>query len=140
MRGISDGDGGESQLRAAHDEVTGSGRFVVAETAPLAAARLQQHLETIVASEGGELQSVQSLPSKDDSGLTRIGLRVMMRGDYDALLRVLYSLEAENPTLFIDSVQIKAERARRRIGAADETEGMVLIFEIFGYLPPGAGA
>jgi len=113
-----------------------SGLYIRADTEPLAAASVQEHLKRAVSLHGGELRSVQSLPSLQEDNLTRIGLRVVMTGPLSSMLLVLHELETGEPYLFVDNLQIKSTTRRRR--RADEQTGDVLSirFDVYGYLPP----
>lgn len=127
-----------AQIEALARRIEESGHYIRAETEPLAAAALQEHLTRVMAGAGGELKSVQSLQSEQQDGLTRVGVRVVMRGEYGPLVQALYDLEVGEPYLFIDNVRIKSQSSRRRLRRdAEEAETQLsIVFDLYGYLPP----
>ncbi len=122
-------------LRARIDE---SGLYIRADTEPLAAAAVQEHLKRAVGLHGGELRSVQSLPSLPEENLTRIGLRVVMTGTLGPMIRVLHELESGEPYLFFDNLQIKSTTRRRRRTQEQAVGRLSIRFDVHGYLPPEA--
>lgn len=128
----------DAQLAALRTRIDESNLYIRAETEPLAAVALQEQLKAAVGTYGGELRSVQSLPSQDQEGLTRIGLRISMTGGLEAVLRVLHQLESGEPLVFVENLAIKeVTRRRRRSDDAEEQETPLSVrFDIYGYLPP----
>jgi hypothetical protein len=105
----------------------------------LAAASVQEHLKRAVGLHGGELRSVQSLPSLQEDNLTRIGLRVVMTGPLSPTLLVLHELESSEPYLFVDNLQIKSTTRRRKRAEEQQVDVLSIRFDIYGYLPPEVG-
>jgi general secretion pathway protein M len=128
----------DTRLAALRSRIDQSDLYLRAETEPLAAVALQEQVKSAVGQYGGELRSVQSLPSQDADGLTRIGLRVGMTGELEAVLRVLHQLESDEPLVFAENLQINEAGRRRRRSQETEQENAQLSvrFDIFGYLPP----
>lgn len=129
----------DAQLSALRARVDQSNLYLRADTEPLAAVALQELLKQSITQHGGELRSVQSLPGRDEEGLTQIGLRVGMTGGFEAVLRVLHQLESSEPFVFVENLEIKeAGRRRRRSTDAEAPEETPLAvrFDIYGYLPP----
>jgi general secretion pathway protein M len=128
----------DTRLAALRSRIDQSDLYLRAETEPLAAVALQEQVKSAVGQYGGELRSVQSLPSQDADGLTRIGLRVGMTGELEAVLRVLHQLESDEPLVFAENLQInEAGRRRRRSQEAEQENAQLSVrFDIFGYLPP----
>jgi general secretion pathway protein M len=116
-----------------------SGLYIRADTEPLAAASVQEHLKRAVGLHGGELRSVQSLPSLQEDNLTRIGLRVVMTGPLSPTLLVLHELESSEPYLFVDNLQIKSTTRRRKRAEEQQIDVLSIRFDIYGYLPPEVG-
>lgn len=112
-----------------------SGIYLPGETDALAAARLQEIVNSTVVSGGGQLRSVQILPAKADGTFRKIGVRAQMTGTITAVARILYAFEAGDIFLFIDNIDISNRRARRR--NAEETDPELLIrLDLSGYLRP----
>jgi hypothetical protein len=130
----------DAQIDALQARVNKSGLYIRADTEPLAAAAVQEHLKRAVGLHGGDLRSVQSLPSQQEDDLTRIGLRVVMTGGLGQMLQVLHELETGEPYLFADNLQVKStKRRRRRVQVEAPTANVLSIrFDLYGYLPPEA--
>lgn len=114
-----------------------SGVYLPGDTDALAAARLQEIVNSTVVSGGGQLRSVQILPAKDDGTFRKIGVRAQMTGNIAAVARILYAFEAGDIFLFIENIDISNRRARRR--TTDRTDPELLIrVDLSGYLRPEA--
>lgn len=114
-----------------------SGVYLPGDTDALAAARLQEIVNSTVVSGGGQLRSVQILPAKDDGTFRKIGVRAQMTGNIAAVARILYAFEAGDIFLFIENIDISNRRARRR--NTDRTDPELLIrVDLSGYLRPEA--
>jgi general secretion pathway protein M len=126
----------DAQIDVLLARINQSGLYIRADTEPLAAAAVQEHLKRAVGLHGGELRSVQSLPSLQEDDLTRIGLRVVMTGGLGSVIRVLYELESGEPYLFVSDLQIKSTKRRRRRTEEPPVTTLSIRFDVFGYLPP----
>jgi len=73
---------------------------------PIAAATLQSRIEELAASAGATIGSTESLPAEARSGYRRIGLRYVLSGSYETLVKFLANLEAATPPLVIDNLHI----------------------------------
>jgi len=127
------------QLDALKGRIAESGLYVRADTEPLAAAAVQERLKDAVGRHGGELRSVQSLPSEQEGALTKVGLRVVMTGQLEPAVRVLYELETSEPYLFVDNLQIQATARRRVQTGTEDGVNLSIRFDLFGYMPPEVG-
>ena len=87
----------QAQLESLDKEVESASFYVDADTPALAAAALQKQVKTAVDGAGGTLTSTQNLPMKEEGNAHRVAILVRMRGDVDALFKVLYDLEAASP-------------------------------------------
>lgn len=96
----------------------------------VAAASLQDRLKSLIAQEGGKLQSTQAMPQAKVAGEPqRVGLRTHLVLQLHELQVVLYRLESMAPVLFIENLSIRAVSA----GAAEE--GLLDVnLDIIGYL------
>jgi len=72
----------------------------------IAAAALQSRIEGLAASVGATIGSTESLPPEARSNYRRIGLRYVLSGTYETLIRFLAKLEAATPPLVIDNLHI----------------------------------
>jgi hypothetical protein len=136
-RGLANRGAYDLQIDALRARVNESGLYIRADTEPLAAAAVQEHLKRAIGLHGGELRSVQSLPSLVEDDLTRIGLRVVMTGSFAPMIRILHELETGEPYLFAENLQIKSTtRRRRRTQNKPTTNTLSIRFDVYGYLPP----
>jgi hypothetical protein len=72
----------------------------------IAAATLQSRIEELAASAGAAIGSTESLPAEARSGYRRIGLRYVLSGSYETLVKFLAKLESATPPLVIDNLHI----------------------------------
>ena len=128
----------DAQIDLLRARINDSGLYIRAATEPLAAAAVQEHLKRAVGLYGGELRSVQSLPSLAEENLTRIGLRVVMTDALGPMIHVLHELESGEPYLFVDNLQIKSATRRRRRAQQQAVAKLSIRFDVYGYLPPEA--
>lgn len=112
------------------------GYYLEGNTPTLAAATLQRRVTQLVGRFGASVVSTQVLPSAEEGGFQRIGLRVHARGALDALRRVLYELETGEPYLFLGSLRVRVWTVSRGRGGPQEGD-LDIFFDLHGYLPPG---
>ena len=72
----------------------------------IAAAHLQSRIEELAASVGATIGSTESLPVEVRSSYRRIGLRYVLSGSYETLVKFLAKLESATPPLVIDNLHI----------------------------------
>ena len=96
----------------------------------IAAATLQSRIEELATSAGATIGSTESLPGEARSGYRRIGLRYVLSGPYETLVRLLAKLEAANPPLVIDNLHIHG--VLRRPGTPAAT-GLDAGLDVFGF-------
>jgi general secretion pathway protein M len=115
-----------------------SGIYLAGNTDSLAAANLQEGVSGTIERNGGTLRSVQILPVTDDGDFRKVTVRVQMTATLPAFTRILYSLEADKPFVFIDNLDIKNRRARARNQDQNQTQNpeLVIRFDLYGYLRP----
>lgn len=134
--------GGSAQaLQAELDElrshpVSQSG-YLSGASGALAAAELQNHVKAIVKSAGGELKSTQILPIGDEGDFVRIAIRIQMPVRMDPLHKILHALESGQPFVFIDNVDIRRRKTRRRRRPEGDV-GLDVRLDVYGYMRAGA--
>jgi general secretion pathway protein M len=96
----------------------------------LAAATLQSRIEELATSVGATIGSTESLPAEARSGYRRIGLRYVLSGPYETLVKFLAKLEAAQPPLVIDNLHIHG--VLRRPGTAAAL-GLDAGLDVYGY-------
>jgi general secretion pathway protein M len=72
----------------------------------IAAATLQSRIEELATSAGATIGSTESLPAEARSGYRRIGLRYVLSGSYETLVKFLAKLQSATPPLVIDNLHI----------------------------------
>jgi general secretion pathway protein M len=96
----------------------------------IAAATLQSRIEELAASAGATIGSTESLPAEARSGYRRIGLRYVLSGSYETLVKFLAKLEAATPPLVIDNLHIHGVLRRPGTPAAS---GLDAGLDVYAY-------
>ena len=99
-------------------------------TDALAAAALQSRIEEFASSAGATIGSTESLPAEARSGYRRIGLRYVLSGPYEALVKFFAKLETAAPPLVIDNLHIHG--VLRRPGTP-ASAGLDAGLDVYGY-------
>lgn len=113
------------------------GFYIPGATNALAAASLQEDVRTAVKTAGGEIKSTQILAVQRHGEFERVGLRVALSMKVEPLLNLLYKLEAGQPYLFVDNLEIAARVSRRRSDPEENKDpDLAVRFDIYGFLRP----
>lgn len=99
-----------------------------------ASAALQDMVKSAVDGSGAALASVAALPAAHKGALTGIALRVQLVADTASLQRLLYRLEAGQPALILDNLQL---RALTGSGVASG-HNLEVQLDVAGFAVPGA--
>src|SRR5690606_30364745 len=120
--------------------------FLVADTPELATAGLVQRLESAVSevSPGNRSCAISNRsPLRPDHGgaYVRVAVEVRLVCGTAELAAVLHALESGSPRLFVDNLDVLAQRMYGAGGATpQDTGGVDASFDLSGYLPvPGGG-
>jgi len=131
------------QLQARHEQLLrdpiSQDAYLSGESEALVAANLQNRVKTIIEANGGQLASTQILQSGDEDGFRVVTIRVRMTADIDSASKIFYALEAGQPFLFVDSVDISSRQARRRRRnqkTAPENVDLNINYDVYGYMRP----
>jgi len=81
----------------------------------LAAAGLQQYLNSAVRRNGGQVVSTKIVNQANDSPLLGVAIQVHLRLDIDELVPLLHSLESGKPLLLIENFSIAANVRQARL-------------------------
>ncbi|MEE7548925.1 general secretion pathway protein GspM, partial [Xanthomonas sp. Kuri4-1] len=116
--------------------------FLGEASAELASAALVQRLERAVveASPGNRSCAISNRsPLQPDSKgrFVRVAVQVRLRCGTPELASVLHSLESGTPRLFVDNVNVMAQRYQ--LSPNESGSGLDVAFELAGYLRPGSG-
>jgi len=112
----------EPRLRAAADQLPGlrtqlaelqassSNRKIMLEGSSdaIASANLQSRIDELAASAGITVASTEGLAPENRGSYRRIGLRIVVNGEYDNLLALLAAIDKATPPLVVDNLQIRA--------------------------------
>lgn len=104
----------ERDVDALHGSRIREQGFLVAPSAELGAALLQERIKQTAEGAAAALISIQVLAPKEDAGLSRISVRARLKGDIVALSDVLYELETAWPAMFIDNLHVRTRTRRAR--------------------------
>lgn len=128
------------RLRELESRQGGQPGFLVADSPELATAGLVQRLETVVAeaSPGNRSCAISNRsPLRPDTRgeYVRVAVQVRLRCGTPELAAVLHALEGGSPRLFVDNLNILAQRMYGAGGAAQvDSGGLDAAFDLSGYL------
>ncbi|HMB77188.1 MAG TPA: type II secretion system protein GspM [Kiloniellaceae bacterium] len=127
----------KEQIKELGDGQALRGFYIPGATNALAAANLQEDVRAAVKNAGGEIKSTQILAVQRHGEFERVGLRVALSMKIEPLLNLLYKLEAGQPYLFVDNLEIAARVSRRRSEPEDNVDPELAVrFDIYGFLRP----
>lgn len=112
----------------------GGEKFYLKSSSPaLAAADIQQIVQTLVEAHGMRQESVQIAPHKDEDGRRQITVNLRLRGKLSGLQHVLYSLETTQPYLFVDNLSIQSTVRMNYVPVPDVEPEVTAQFDLSGY-------
>lgn len=127
----------EEKLESLRSLVAEQGHYLEDGTYAVAAASLQDNVKAIVEGQGGEVQSIQTMPSPANDETRKVSIRVQSIMSVEPLLHTIHQLESGAPYLFIDNLEIQGRLSRRaRRGEAEEETDLLVWFDLYGFLPP----
>ena len=136
----------EKQLAAATAQQAQRPGFLLESSAELATAGLVQRLETVVvqASPGNRSCAISNrspMPQAGRERFERVVVQVRLRCGTPELGAVLHALETGTPRLFVDNLNVLAQRyAYVSAMPGGSSGGLDVSFDLYGYLRPVAGA
>lgn len=121
-----------------------SAGFLPESTAELAASGLIKRLETVVAqaSPGNRACAISNrspLTEQQRDRYVRVAVQVRLRCGVGETVAVLHALEGSAPRLFVDNVNILAQRYFAMADQAAQSGGLDVSFDLYGYLRPQPG-
>ena len=96
----------------------------------MASADLQSRIEALAAQAGATIGSTENIPVQTQDGYRRIGLRLVLNGSYETLVKLFATLETATPPLIIDNLQIHG--VLRRPGMP-ERAALDAALEVYGF-------
>jgi general secretion pathway protein M len=122
----------KAELAALKQQQTVEDGFLRGTNETLVAAEIQNRIKSLAESTKGELRSTQILPPQEEGKFHRITVRGQMAVRLAAAQRVFYGLETSSPSLFLDNVNLRARRERRRDESSDDPV-LDIRFDVYGY-------
>lgn len=123
------------ELAKLRDENTVNAGVLPGRSEPLVGAELQNRLKTIVEQNDGKLGSVQILPGKEEGVFRKVTVRARISGSNEGVFNILYLIESAPPMLMIESLDLRAQRVRRKRGDTTEPQSLLnLGIDIAGYM------
>lgn len=129
----------DEELRRRYDELrrsqTARGYFLQGDSEAVASADLQRILKEITTVNGTQLMSTQILPATNEDGLTRVSLRVRVRGPLPGLVESIYDLESNSVLLFLDNVSLRtAVSIQQRLRVVNNDLPFEALFDLTAYM------
>lgn len=111
--------------------------FLKASAASLSAAEIQDRVRQFIDANGARLISVQVGPPRDDGRFRQVTVTVQLNANTPALRRILYALEAAEPSIFVDSLTVRAQVPPGFKAQPGFEPDMFIQFDISGYAIAG---
>jgi general secretion pathway protein M len=131
------------RLRAAQAALAARPGFLPEASVELASAALVQRLEAAVqaASPGNRSCAVSNrsplgTDARPGERYPRVAVQVRLRCGTPELATLLHALESGSPRLFVDNLNVMAQRYQ--LSPGESGSGLDVAFELAGYLRPGA--
>ena len=134
----------EQRLRATREALQRQPGFLQEATAEAAAAALGARLQDAVAtaSPGNRSCTISNrtplTDNRRDAEFVRVAMQVRLRCGVAELATVLHSLETGSPRLFVDNLNLIAQRFQQ--SPNESGLGLDVSFELAGYLLPGVAS
>jgi general secretion pathway protein M len=94
----------------------------------VASAALQGRIETMATAAGMTIGSTEMLPAEARGEYRRIGLRLLVNGSYDSLIKLLASIETAVPPLLVNDLQIHSPELRLGVATNGELDASVAVY------------
>jgi hypothetical protein len=102
----STGDAREAQDALSAGAAQPNSIFLAGETDAMRIAGLQARLGDAVQAVGARLSTTQAAPARDEAGARLVGVQAALHADIKQLRDILVQLEAREPRLIVDQLQI----------------------------------
>lgn len=127
----------EKQVSELKNNILGAKVFSAQKSIPLVLAEIQENIKKTVVTAGGELSSIQTLPTKTVNGVTQLGINASFSGKISQLKSILYELESAKPYMIIENIKIYgASNGRTAHSKIDSANKIMAIADIVTYIPP----
>jgi hypothetical protein len=104
-------------------------------TAAVAGANLQMLVNQLVVKSGGSVQSIANLTDKKSEQAATIAIKVLFSAEMAAIQKILHEIERQQPILFVDTIELRKRRVRKRRKAVsnDQNTKLQVVLNISGY-------
>ena len=96
----------------------------------IAAANLQSRIEELAKSAGVTISSTEGLAGENRGAYRRVGLRLAISGEYEAIIKLLAAIETAAPPLVLSNVQFHGVL---RLTAQAQTSRLDAGVEVYGF-------
>lgn len=127
----------QARLDRLHAAVANHKMALAGDTDAIAAAALQGSLEQYATAAGVTIGSSEILPTQAAGEYHRVGLRLLVNGRYQGLLRLIERIETARPPLAIDNLQI---RGMQSATPREAPVGLDASLEVYGFRSLTIGA
>ena len=124
----------QARLEALKQRQSGQSGFLGGANDALAAVGIQNKIKELTGVSRATLKSIQVMPAVDEGKFRRITVRGQISTTIGGAQRLFYGLEAGQPLLFVDNVDIRARSENNRFRQRDEPDDQLEIdFDVYGY-------
>jgi Type II secretion system (T2SS), protein M subtype b len=124
----------DASLQKLHAAQQSEDRLLSGASTQLVGAKLQNSLKGVVEASGGALTSIQMLPAVEDGGFQRIAMAITLTATINSLQKIIYTIENQNPYLFIEDLSIQANQGFIQASDESEPQALQVHFEVYGYM------
>jgi general secretion pathway protein M len=122
----------ELQVRLAQLHAQAQNRKVTLDGSSdaIASANLESRIEALASSAGATIGSTEALPAETRGPYRRIGLRIVLSGTYETVVKLIAALEETDPPLVIDDLQLHGMLRRPGLPGPQEINGTL---DVYGF-------
>ena len=132
----------ESDLQPQYERLqrwqTRDSQYLKSTSTALAAAELQSLINRIVDAQQADLLSTQILAPVTDQGITRIKLKIRLRGTLEDFVHIFHAIETSQPFMFLDNISLRANGGRQGRRQLTVPQLLDVDLELYGYMPGAA--
>lgn len=96
----------------------------------IASANLESRIEALASTVGATIGSTEALPAETRGPYRRIGLRIVLSGTYETVVKLIAALEESNPPLVIDDLQLHGVLRRAGLPGPQSVNGTL---DVYGF-------
>lgn len=119
-----------ARLAALHTQAQARQVTLQGSTDAIASADLESRIEALAVSVGATIGSTEALSAETRGAYRRIGLRVILSGTYETVVKLIAALEETNPPLVIDDLQLHGVLRRPGLPGPQTINGTL---DVYGF-------